>query len=149
MLGDATGGLAALELSSTRAAVRHPAPGEDWLAFTNVCVCPETRALQVPDAAVFSDRVPPALRGKPVLRWHADRAGRIEALVQKEAVFGPDELAAIMADHGPSEVADGASPCVHTDYWRTTACLQWFPARRSVRVSYSTACAAEYLEFAL
>ena len=138
-----------LELSNTRAALRRPAPGQDWLAFTDVCHCPETCAVQVPETAVFSDRVPPALRGRPVLRWHADRRSRIEQLVQARKPIGPDALAAMMSDHGPDGVPDGASPCVHTDYWRTTASLQWFPVRRAVRVSYSTACQANYVEIAL
>ncbi len=149
MLADATGDLASLELTNTRAAIRRPAAGQDWLLHTNVCRCPDTCAVQVPESAVFSDRVPRALRGKPVLRWHEDRARRIEDLVQAQKPIGPDRLAAIMADHGPSGTPDGASPCVHTDYWRTTASLQWYPARRSVRASYSTACEADYVEVSL
>lgn len=149
MLADATGDIAALELANTRSAVRRPAAGQDWLAFTNVCFCPEIRAVQVPETAVFSDRVPVPLRGKPVLQWHEDRARRIEELVRSGRQVGPDELATIMADHGSSNVPDGSSPCVHTNYWRTTACLQWFPAARRVRVSYSTACRAKYVEMEL
>lgn len=149
MLTDASGDIASVELTNTRSAVRRPAAGQDWLLFTNVCRCAETCAVQVPEDAVFSDRVPAVLRGKPVLRWHEARARRLEALVQAQKPIGPDLLAAIMADHGPSGVPDGTSPCVHTDYWRTTACLQWFPTRRSVRASYTNACAADYVEVAL
>lgn len=146
MLADAAGDVASLELSNTRAAVRRPAAGADWLAFTNVCHCPDTRAVQVPETAVFSNRVPEPLRGQPVLQWHADRARRIEELVRSLARLGPDDLASIMADHGPAGRPDGASPCVHTRYWQTTACLQWFPAERKVRAAYSTACTARYVE---
>jgi hypothetical protein len=149
MLADASGELASLELTNTRAAIRRPAAGQDWLLHTNVCRCPDTCAVQVPEAAVFSDRVPQVLRGKPVLRWHEDRARRLEELVLAQKPVGPDRLAAIMADHGPTGAPDGTSPCVHTDYWRTTACLQWFPARRSVKASYSTACEADYVEVSL
>jgi hypothetical protein len=70
-------------------------------------------------------------------------------MASTKRVWRPDELAAIMADHGPTGVPDGASPCVHTDYFQTTASLQWFPARRRVRVSYGTACTAKYVEIAL
>lgn len=149
MLADASGDIAALELTSTRAAVRRPPPGQDWLAITNVCQCSETCAVQVPAAAEFSDRVPSALRGKPVLRWHADRARRIEQLVQAQRPIGPARLAAIMSDHGSGGVPDGATPCVHTDYWRTTASSQWFPSRRCVRISYTTACEAQHVEVSL
>ena len=149
LLADASGDLASLELTNTRSALRRPPPGQDWLVFTNVCRCPETCAVQVPDSARYSDRVPRALRGQPVLGWHAERAARLEQLVQAQKPIDPEALAAIMSDHGPTGVADGASPCVHTDYWRTTACLQWFPASRTVRVAYTTACQAKYVEFAL
>jgi predicted choloylglycine hydrolase len=149
MLADASGDLASVELSNTRAGVRRPAAGADWLHFTNVCLCPETCAVQVAESAIWSDKSPVLLRGGSVLQPHAIRARRMEELVQKQSSIGPDELAAIMADHGPTGVPDGASPCVHTDYFKTTASLQWFPARRGVRVSYSTACTAQYVEINL
>jgi hypothetical protein len=149
MLADATGDLATVELSNTCSGVRRPDPGTDWLLNTNVCHCPEIRAVQVPASAAYSERTPVPLRGESVLRPHAVRARRIEDLLRKQATVGPEELAAIMADHGPSGVPDGASPCVHTDYFNTTASLQWFPARRSVRVSFSWACKAQYVEVVL
>ncbi len=149
MLADASGDLASVELANTRAGVRRPAPGEDWLLFTNVCLCPETGPVQVSESAAYSERAPVALRGGSVLKPHADRCRRIQELFLNQGSAGPDELAAIMADHGPTGAPDGASPCVHTAYFKTTASLQWFPARRGVRVSYSTACTAQYVEINL
>jgi hypothetical protein len=149
MLGDASGDLASVELSNTRAGVRRPAAGEDWLLFTNVCCCPETRPVQVSESAVWSNKAPAALRGVSVLQPHTDRGRRIQELLLRQSRVGPDELAAIMGDHGPAGVPDGGSPCVHTDYFATTAAFQWFPARRAVRVSFSPACTAQYAEIAL
>ncbi len=149
LLADAAGGLACLELSNTRACARHAPPLEDWLTCTNVCLCPELREVQVPETELFSERVPAPLRGKPVLAWHARRACRIEELVRAKLKISPDDLAAIMSDHGGAGIPDGTTPCVHTDYWRTTAALQWYPARRRVRVSYTNACAANYVELGL
>jgi hypothetical protein len=149
MLADASGDLASVELSNTRAGVRRPAAGADWLLFTNVCHCPETCSVQVSESATWSDKAPSPLRGRSVLQPHANRARRIEELVLNQGSLGPDEIAAIMADHGPTGVPDGASPGVHTDYFQTTASLQWFPARRRVRASYGTACTAKYVEIAL
>jgi hypothetical protein len=149
MLADASGDIASLELSPRRMDIRRPKPQQDRLVHTNVCVGTQTRALQVPDSEVFSDRVPLALRGKPVLQWHADRARRIEQRLGTFQKLGPAELEQILSDHGPTGVPDGASPCVHTEYWRTTATLQWFPAKRSVRVSYGLACNARFREFRL
>ena len=149
MLADDGGELVSLELSSSRSAVRRPAPGEDWLAFTNVCRCSETCAAQVPESARFSERVPLPLRGRPVLEWHTTRSSRIETLVRSCGTLGTKELAAIMADHGPQGQPDGSSPCVHTEYWRTTAALQWLPSTRSVRAWYGTACTAQYVHLSL
>jgi len=149
MLADAAGDLAAVELSHTRSGVRRPAPGTDWLLNTNVCLCPETQAVQVPESAAYSERTATPLRGGLVLQPHAIRARRFEALLRKQTSVGPEQLAAIMADHGPDGVPDGASPCVHTGYFNTTASLQWFPKRRSVRVAYNWACQARYVEIGL
>jgi hypothetical protein len=149
MLADASGDLASVELSNTRAGVRRPAAGADWLAFTNVCSCPETCAVQVPESAAYADKAPLPLRRGSVLEPHTNRARRIEELVRHQSSIGPNELAAIMSDHGPTGAPDGASPCVHTDYFNTTATLQWFPLGRRVRASFSTACKAQYVEIAL
>jgi hypothetical protein len=149
MLADAAGDLAAVELSNTRSGVRRPAPGTDWLLNTNICNCPETSVVQVPESAAYSEKTPGPLRGGRVLQPHAIRARRIEELLRKQTSVGPEELTAIMADHGPDGVPDGASPCVHTGYFNTTASLQWFPKRRSVRVSYSWPCRAKYVEISL
>lgn len=149
MLADASGDLASVELSNTRAAVRRPAAGEDWLLFTNVCCCPDTSAVQVSPAAVYSGKVPAALHGESVLQPHAERTRRFEELLREQASLGPDELAAVMADHGVSGVPDGTSPCVHTPYFNTTASFQWFPASRRLRVSFTRACTAQYVDIAL
>ncbi len=148
-LADASGDIAVLELSNTRAAVRRPARGKDWLLATNVCVCPEVLAVQVPETYIYSDRAPRALRGRRVLAWHTVRARRIQQLVDASWPLGAAELAAILADHGPDGLPSGETPCVHTDYWSTSATLQLFPVRRSLRVSYGSACSADYAEFAL
>jgi hypothetical protein len=38
---------------------------------------------------------------------------------------------------------------MHSDYWNTTASLQWFPDRSGLRVSYSPTCEAQYVELQL
>ena len=149
MLADASGDLASVELSNTRSGVRCPAPGQDWLLFTNVCLCAETCAVQVPGSAVYGGRVASALRGRSVLEPHSKRSRRLEELLLKQPSVGPDELAGIMADHGPTGAPDGTSPCVHTDYFNTTAAFQWFPASRRVRATYTSPCQARYVDLAL
>jgi acyl-CoA:6-aminopenicillanic acid acyl transferase len=151
-LADGSGDIAILELlelSNTRAAVRRPARGKDWLLATNVCACPEILPIQVPENYVYSDRAPRALRGRRVLAWHTVRARRMQQLIEAKRIFGAAELTAILAGHGPDGLASGETPCVHTDDWSTSATLQWFPASRSLRVSNGSACCADYAEFAL
>src|SRR5262249_15625525 len=102
MLADADGDIASLELSPSKAGVRRPDHGEDWLAFTNVCRSPEICALQVPETAVFSGKVPRSLQGEPVLQPHIKRARRIEELVQAYRTLDINDIANVMADHGPN-----------------------------------------------
>ena len=149
MLADTDGDIASLELSPSKAAVRRPGPGEDWLAFTNVCRSPQICALQVPETAVFSGKVPASLQGEPVLQPHINRARRIEDLVRAHRSLDVNDIAKVMADHGPNGLPGKSSPCVHADYWRTTAALQWLPRKRSVRAWYDSACTAKYVELGL
>jgi hypothetical protein len=149
MLADTDGDIASLELSPSKAAVRRPGQGEDWLAFTNVCRSPEICALQVPETAVFSGKVPASLQGEPVLQPHINRARRIEDLVRAHRSLDVNDIAKVMADHGPNGLPGKSSPCVHADYWRTTAALQWLPRKRSVRAWYDSACTAKYVELGL
>ncbi len=51
-----------------------------------------------------------------------------------------------MADHGPTGTPDENTLWMHSSYWNTTACLQFFPKSRRIRVSYSNACQAHYGE---
>jgi predicted choloylglycine hydrolase len=149
MLADAGGDIASLELSNTRFDLRRPKGGEDVLVHTNCFTCATTREVEVARDAVFCGRVPAALHGVPVLALHEKRASRIENLLGERDRIDPDFLAEVMADHGPSSGPDGASPCVHTAYWSTTACLQLFPAARRIRASYSSACRVHWRELGL
>jgi hypothetical protein len=57
--------------------------------------------------------------------------------------------AEILGDHGSSGQPSDDSLCMHGSYWTTTASLQLSPARRSMKVAYSSTCEANYAEFAL
>jgi hypothetical protein len=58
-----------------------------------------------------------------------------------------NDLVRIMSDHGVDGAPSRCSLCVHSDYWTTAASLQFFPARRRVRVAFTTACQAAHEEF--
>jgi predicted choloylglycine hydrolase len=149
MLADATGDVASLELSSTRAELRRPAPGEDVLFHANAFATARMREVQVAWDAVYTNRAPTPLRGRRVHQSSHLRNQRFELLLSGSAILGRDELGAIMADHGASGNPDDFSPCVHGTYWRTTACLQLFPKSRRMRVAYDTACCARFEEVEL
>lgn len=149
MLADASGDIASLELSSTRCQVRRPVNGEDILFHTNAFSCPETRAVQVPWEAVFTEHAPASLRGTRLHESAEVRDCRLAELLRHSAPLGPDELAAIMADHGPDGVPNDNTLCVHSDYWNTTASMQFFPRRRSMRVDFTSACQARFHELEL
>lgn len=146
MLCDASGDIASLELSSTRSHLRRPVSGEDVLFHTNAFSSDRMREVQIPWNAVYTDRAPTPLRGRRLHQSSQLRDQRFEELLGQAEHLGADELGAIMADHGPTGTPDDNTPCMHSSYWNTTACLQFFPKSRRIRVSYSNACQALYEE---
>ena len=77
---------------------------------------------------------------------------REERLAELLGASGPLDLRALgglMADHGLDGRPSGTTVCMHGDYWVTTTCVQCLPRSRALRVSYSTACQASFVEFAL
>jgi predicted choloylglycine hydrolase len=149
MLADAEGDLASLELSNTHSALRRPVSGEDYLFHTNHFQTPAMREVEVPPQAVFSNKAPAAIRGHRVLESAEHRSRRFEHLLAEHRPLSPDDLADLMGDHGEEESADHRTLCMHSEYWNTTACLQFFPRQRKMRVSYSSACDAQYTDFSL
>ncbi|MBM4036689.1 MAG: hypothetical protein FJ291_33570 [Planctomycetes bacterium] len=147
MLADAEGDLASVELSNTRSAVRHPAEGEDLLFHANQYSTPSMREVEAARDAVFTAKAPDALVGCRLHESSEKRAARLAELLPQMNRLGPDELARVMSDHGPAGAPDAATVCMHSDYWQTTACLQWLPRSRRLRASYGTACAAAFREF--
>jgi hypothetical protein len=149
MLADSSGDMASLEVSSTRCQVRRPTDGEDILFHTNAFSCPAMREIQVPWEAVFTEHAPVSLRGTRLHESAEVRDCRLAELLRHCEPLGPDELAAVMADHGPDGVSGDNTLCTHSDYWNTTASMQFFPRRRTMRVDFTAACQAQFREFAV
>lgn len=149
MLADATGDIASLELSNTRAHLRRPAAGEDVLYHSNTFNSDEMRSVEIDPRAVYTDAAPKPLRGLRVLGSPQKRVARLKELVPQTAKFGSRELAGLMADHGPEDCPSADTLCMHGDYWFTTACVQLLPSARKMRVAYNSACRAEYVDFNL
>ena len=155
MLADAEGDIASLELSTTRAELRRPAPGEDVLCHTNAFCTASMQAVQISPDAVFTSRAPLALRNKRPLDSSRHRDARFLELLAQHERLGWDELTAIMSDHGPSDAemqslqptANGHGLCVHSDYWYTTAAVQLDPRERTMRITYSSTCQATFRAF--
>lgn len=149
LLADAEGDIASMELSSTRSHVRRPAEGEDLLFHTNAFSDHSMREVQVPMDAVYDERAPEPLRGRRLHRSSELRDQRFQELLSTTERFDRDTLAAVMSDHGPEGVPGNETPCVHGNYWHTTASLQYFPRSRTMRVAFDTACQARYVELTL
>ena len=149
MLCDAEGDIASLELSSTRSNLRRPAAGEDVLFHTNAFASDHMRQVQVAWDAVYTDRAPIPLRGRRLHQSSQRRDERFRQLLSQAEALTLNELGAIMADHGPAGIASDDTPCVHGSYWYTTACLQFLPKSRRMRVAYDTACQARFEEIEL
>jgi predicted choloylglycine hydrolase len=149
MLVDATGDVGSLEVSNTRCRLRRPDAGQDVFAHTNTFRCPEMREVEVAPDAVFTEHAPASLRGTRLHQSAEIRDARLGELLQGSAAFGPDELATLMSDHGPDGEPSHNSICVHSDYWNTTAAMQLFPRRRSMRLDFTSACSARWQELEL
>ena len=147
MLADARGDIASLEVSNSQSWLRRPAEGEDAIHHTNRFVSSAMQRVQVDREAVFVHRVPPPLLGVRVLESAERRGERLAELLASAGALGPDELNALMSDHGPDHRPSKFTPCVHSDYWNTTGVMQYFPRSRTMRVAYSTACTAEFETF--
>ena len=144
MLADADGDIASLELSSTRCQLRRPVEGEDVLYHTNAFSSPHMREVQVPWEAVYTNDAPTPLRGRRLHQSSELRDQRFRQLLAEVDVLDANLLGAIMADHGSDGTPSDDTPCVHGSYWFTTACLQFFPKERRMRVAYNTACQASF-----
>ena len=98
MLADESGDIASLELSSTRAQLRRPIDGADFLYHTNCFFQPEMCGVQVPAEAIFTDRAPTPIRGRRVLQSANCRRERFGKLLSADVALRPDQLQAILSD---------------------------------------------------
>jgi hypothetical protein len=149
MLADTAGQIASLELSSTRCAVRRPERGRNWLTHTNRFQCAEMADVQLDSRAVYSQRAPTALRGLRVHQSADDRDQRFRQQLGDQPYVTAETVAQVMVDHGPEGQPSFGTICMHSNYWSTTACIQLFPQSRRMRVAYSSACQAEFVQFQL
>lgn len=150
MLADEGGDILALELSHTCSQIRRSSQKEEGLLYhSNAYQTPETQTTQVPSSAHWSKRAPKSLQGVRILASADARHRRFGQLLARQKQFDLDDLAQIMADHGPDGSPNSDTICVHSDYWHTTASLQLFPQTRKMRVSYSSACKARFHGFQL
>ncbi|MEE2705627.1 MAG: C45 family peptidase [Planctomycetota bacterium] len=149
MLADAEGDIGSLELSATRTELRRPQAGEDRIFHSNCYSTDVMREVEVGPTAVFTSKAPSPLRGKRVLSSSECRNARFERLLASRSPLDAGAVTKVMSDHGENGEPSSNTICMHSDYWCTTACLQFFPRRRQMRVAYSSACGAQYEEFEL
>lgn len=149
MLADAEGDMAAVELSSAHGDVRRAGGGEDVLFHTNSYGTEAMQRVEAPANAFYSQRAPRPLRGRRVLESSDRRDERFATLLAGDEAFDGESLQRLMADHGPDGVGSACTPCMHSDYWNTTACVQLYPRERRMRVAFDSACRARFVDFAL
>lgn len=148
MLADAAGDVASLEISRTLCIARR-AGDSGVVSHANRYCSSAGCAVQIRTDAVHGPAAPAALRGRRVHASSEQRETRLRERTRSAALLGPDEIAAIMSDHGAEGVPSADTLCMHSDYWHTTACVQLLPAERRLRIAYAPACAAQYVEFSL
>jgi hypothetical protein len=149
MLADAEGDIASLELSSTQSYLRRPANGEDLIFHTNIYASNKMQTVEVPRQAVFGPSAEPWQRGNRVHESAEERQARLIYLLSRNKLFGEAELRQVLNDHGVNGVPSDNTLCMHGLLRETTACTQLFPRSRRMKVSYTRACQAEFVDFAL
>lgn len=147
MIADATGTVAALELSNHRAEVRYPAEDDGAIHHSNRFVSPNMADVQPEHDACFSQHAPKELQGHRILESAELRDERLKELLHGEGTLNGDHLTAMLSDHGAENEPNANTICMHGEQWQTLASLQFSPMERSVRVSYGLACEAEFVEF--
>jgi hypothetical protein len=149
MLADADGDIAAVELSSGRSDVRRPGDGEDILCHTNSYGTTQMEQIEAPPNAHYSQRMPAPLRGRRVMESSDRRDARFAELLANEDRYDGASLQRLMSDHGETGEGSACTPCMHSDYWNTTACVQLYPRERRIRVAYDAACRARFVDVTL
>lgn len=149
MLADASGDIAALELSANHSELRRPQSESDYLSHSNAYQTATMQRHELPRNSVYADTAPADLRDTPVFQSAERRDDRIQQLFESDLVVSPDSLAALMSDHGREDCGNGDTICMHGSYWSTLASVQLMPVERRLRISYGPACEAEYQDFVL
>ena len=147
MLGDASGRIAALDISNTRVQVREPK--QDRIFHTNRYCHPGMADIELEATSVHHHRSPEQLRGRRVHQSADERDTCFQRLLQQRESFGLDDVQAVMSDHGENDAPSADTICMHSDYWFTTASLQFLPQQRMMRVAFSSACDAGFTELGL
>jgi hypothetical protein len=106
-------------------------------------------SVEVSSDAVFTDRAHPAARGRRVLESAERRDVRLNHLLRWPTTLGADDLTRLMADHGPEGVPSEFTMCVHGTFRSTTACMQYYPRSRRMRVAFAFPCCARFQEIEL
>jgi len=149
MLADDGGDIASMELSNTRTEVRRPGTGEDAIFHSNAFFTEGMRSVQVDSNMRYAGNAPAPLRGRRLHESAEVRDRRFQQLMKDNEPMNMEQLHAVMADHENVDIPGGNSICTHSNYWNTTASVQLFPKQRRMRISFSSACTADYSELAL
>jgi predicted choloylglycine hydrolase len=149
-IADASGEVAALELSNTRAAARRPLDGEQLLHHTNCYSVAALRDVEVPRDAIYSQRSVRVLRGEPIHLSSEVRDSRLRELLSgRPGPLGPEDLWEILSDHGGAAEGNDLTLCRHGPYWSTIATIQLAPRERLLRIALGPTCRAEPAAFTL
>lgn len=148
MLADASGDIAALELSANHTALRRPG-FEEILSHSNAYQSPEMTPYEVCRTCVYSEEAPQALRGVRVYDSAEQRDTRMHNLLQETRVIDVEAVERILSDHGPDGDPNANTICMHGAHWSTLASVQILPIDRRIRVSYGSACQSDYVDFQL
>ena len=146
MLADASGDVAALELSAHHHHCRWTS-GDGIVSHSNAYRSRSMRQFEMPRTAVYTDGAPQALRGTPIFQSAQLRDQRLNNLLSDNAPLDSSDLERIMSDHGSDDQPSANTVCMHGAHWSTLASVQLNPVERTLSVAYGSACSANFTSF--
>lgn len=143
---DASGEMAALELSQGRFGVRRP---KDNISLTlNAYQLPELKEIEVPQDAVFQPgKYPAFFNGLAIHQHNWERRRRFERLLASFGKLGPEDVRKLLSDHGGQKGGGLGTICRHHPTSNTIATAVLHPRQGLLEVARGFACEARYQRF--
>jgi len=145
-IADAEGTARTVEITSIHSATREPTDGQ--IVNTNHFQTKEMQRYEIPHNAVYSGKVPEALRGLRIHESSEQRLNRAQELLKGKPKMNESKVASILRDHDKDDKPSMLTICRHDkDLASTLRSMIFYPKTKTMKVLYGNPCQNEYSEF--